>query len=270
MTLSGHYSQAALRYYERAARLAPLDSYIRCKAALTAYYLGDRTRLRALELDATARYSLGQLFFQENHRSGASVSTAYLRALTEYAAAIERNPNNMDALNSYAYAYWVWHYRWVHEPYILKPHAEFRVHALEYARRAVELSKGKRPKSIDLLVQSTLGEVLLAMGEFREAHDVLNRAVSDGTMENDAFFNEVRLDLVHACLCLARKDTMIQGSLSAEALSAQAAKLLADIATIEEHEEGGPMFTRASVMDKGELIMDKGLLCSGRPSQLGR
>jgi tetratricopeptide (TPR) repeat protein len=241
----GFYSGAALRHYDRAVALAPEDAVIRCTAALTAERIGDPTRIRALEADSVARWSLAEQYLAEvGGATGKTADDGYRRAIAEYAAAIERNPNNVVALNSFAYMFWLWRYAWLREgadgPI---PGPEFGERARRHAERALQLVEGKRPKMIEIAIRATVGEVLLALGRFEEAYAVLQRAVADGVVKEHAAYNEARWDLAQACLCVARDRAHARRGVAATEVKAQATKLLEEIRRIELGEEYRPFST---------------------------
>ena len=249
----GPYSHAALRHYDRAVGLAPEDAYIRCQAALTASADGDATRLRALAADSTARLGLADQYV-------ASGRNRYRDAIAEYAAAIERNPNSVDALNGYAYTFWMWHYASLRDAAgDSAPDPEVGERAHEYAVRALQLVEGKRPKMTEIVIRSTLGEVLLARGRFEEAYAVLLRALDDdAVVRGHAVYNEVRWDLAQACLCVARDRARSGRDMSSNQMEARATRLLDEIRTIEDNEEYRPFSTLPDGSDKAAVACPTG------------
>lgn len=241
--LRGPYSPAALRHYDRAMALSPDDGIIRCQTALTAYGLGDVTRLRALELDSEARLSLAEQHLADvRDLPEGETNDSFRRALAEYAAAIERNPNNVDALSGYAYAFWVWQYAWLQESTgVERPDGEVGAKARGHAERVVRLVEGKRPKPFEIVIRSRLGEVLLGLRRFEEARKVLEEALKLDAVKGHAVYNEVRWDLAQAHLCLALDHVRAGRGGQATAARAEAAKLLAEIKQVEHGEEARPL-----------------------------
>lgn len=249
----GPYSRAALRHYNRAVVLAPEDAYIRCTAALTANAVDDPTWLRALERDSGARFNLAdQHFVDARGASGRDAERIYRRAVEEYAAAIERNPNSVDALNNYAYTFWVWHYASLREA-VPKPDSEIGERAHKHAERARQLAENKRPRAMEIMIRSTLGEVLLGLGRFEEAHTVLHAAHGHDLVKDHAVYNELRWDLAQACLCIARERTRSGRGGSPNEMKVRAAKLLAEIERIELGEEDRPFSTLVERSGKDDV-----------------
>jgi tetratricopeptide (TPR) repeat protein len=252
----GPYSAAVLKHYDRAIALSPDDGAIRCHAALTAYGLGDTTRLRALELDSDSRLNLAEQHLGDARwASGRWATEAYRRSLREYSAAIERNPNSIDALSGYAYTFWVWRYARLQEAEgVDEPDADVGERARVHAERAVQLVEGKRPKPAEILIRSTLGEVLLGLGHFEKARDVLHRALEHNTVKDHALYNEVRWDLAQAYLCIARERARTGRGGSSDEPRRQAAKLFDEIRKVELSEESRPF---VDLLDSGK----KGVVC---------
>jgi tetratricopeptide (TPR) repeat protein len=252
----GPYSEAVLRHYDRAIVLAPDDAAIRCHAALTAYVLGDTTRLRALELDSGSRLTLAEQYLGDAPWASARGAThAYRSALREYTAAIERNPNSIDALIGYAYTFWLWRYARLQEVEgVEEPDADVGERARAHAEHAVQLVEGKRPKPAEILIRSMLGEVLLGLGHFEKARDVLHRALEHDSVKDHALYNEVRWDLAQAYLCIARERARAGRGGSPDEPPRQAAGLLDEIRKIELSEEVRPF---VDLLNSGR----KGVLC---------
>ena len=246
----GPYSRAALKYYDRAITLNPDDHYVRCQAALTAEALGDPTRLQALSEDFAARLSLAGQYLTGQHLRNENYETA----LTEYAMALERNPNSVDALNGYAYTFWASQYALSQKdpspgespaPSASDKEKETAKHALDYANRAVALVDGKRPKDIEIMIQGTLGEVMLGRKEYQAAREQLEKAYNSNSVKDHAEYNELRWDLAQALRCLARNGDdstgkskpQAQAEAEAEELEKQANALLREIETLERDQD---------------------------------
>ena len=229
--MRGPYSRAALNFYDRAVSLTPDDPVIRCQAALTAKALGDSTRLDTLKDDFAARLNLA--VFQSAGDPGDDA------ALAEYQAAIERNPNSIEALNGYAYTFWASRYtssqKENQSSQMIAPDQEPGRRALNYALRAKLLINGKRPKDFEIMIRSTVGEVLLGTGDYEGAREELQSALALESGKEHARYNEVRWDLAQALHCLALKHDDSEGT-----LQSQATKLLKKIQATELGSESRP------------------------------
>jgi predicted Zn-dependent protease len=126
-----------------------------------------------------------------------------------------------------------------------------RRRAENYATRAFQLVQGKRPKTIEIAIQSTLGEVLLGLGRFQEAHDILDPLLKDQSVREHAAYNEVRWDLAQACACLARARAQSGSDSSIKVLKKRADALLNQVKEIELKEEHRPF---SAVIDKVEIV----------------
>ena len=112
------YASSALSYYQKALELQPQDSVIRCNAALTALLLGHGSTMKELNQSAQAHYVLGAKYLNKAKRepeAAKSPSSYYGKALLEFKQAIDLNPTYHEALNGFAYTYWVFRLRWPQE-----------------------------------------------------------------------------------------------------------------------------------------------------------
>jgi tetratricopeptide (TPR) repeat protein len=257
----GPYNAAVLRHYDRAIALFPDDASIRCHAALTAYGLGDTTRLRALEQDSDSRLNLAEQHLADAWwASGRWATAAYRNAQREYSAAIERNPNSIDALNGYAYTFWLWRYARLQEVEgVDEPEADVGERARAHAERAVQLVEGKRAKREEIFIRSTLGEVLLGLGHFEKARDVLQRALEHASVKDmvkdHAYYNEVRWDLAQAHMCIANERLRTGRDGSSDEPRGQADKLFDEIRRTELSEEARPFSTLLDGSKKGAVCL---------------
>ena len=232
---AGPYSRPALRYYDRAVGLAPDDGFIRCRAALTAYQLYDETRLSALKSDSDAHARLGDELLE---------SGEFKSAIKEYTEAVRRDPNNVLALNAYAYTFWVWQYAWLQESAgVTKPEPTLGIQARIHAEHAFDLVEGKRPRPFEMMVRATLAEVLIGLGQFDHARRVLDHALTDASTKDQASYNEARWDLAQACLCMAHDYTKHGRNRWADEPQARAEMLLLEIRNLERGQEIRPFST---------------------------
>lgn len=253
----GPYSRAALKYYNQAVVLTPDDLNARCRVALTAAALGDPTRLIALDQDSDAHLNLAGQYLGDGE---------YEMALMEYAAAIERNRNSVDALNGYAYTFWALRYASSHKaagPEVVKSPAapeatkidaekhvlDIATNALDYADRAIALVDGKRPQNTEIMVHGTRGEVFLGRGEYSLALDELRKTLAYEAVKDRAEYNEVRWDLSQALLCIARKrDPTAELKSQPDVLL-----LLAEIKELESRQEQRP-FSNAGLLGDAHSV----------------
>lgn len=196
------YARQALNYFQRAVALMPEDPWLRCYAATTSLSLDDNRPMQSLNNDASPHFLLGYEFASEaDVRRSSSESARYYRlALKEYQRAIDRAPEYTDALNNYAYTFWSWESHLSPPPQAssaLVPNQEIAYQAEKYARLAVRLAAGRTSHTREAMFRDTLGEVLLAEGKVDKSIEVLEEADKQG-VSRDAYFNEIRWDLIQA------------------------------------------------------------------------
>jgi tetratricopeptide (TPR) repeat protein len=250
--LKSPYSRAALHYFESAKELSPDDPVIRCNFATTAYVIGDRGPMETLNEDAAAHLLLANEYSQQAriHTTSADpkrpwlVRAYYRLALNEFhqAAYGESKPTavntyQFDAMNGYAYTFWQWRLNAPKESaeYLSSDDAEW---AETYARQALLLAANK-PKYIQAMARSTLGEVLLALARPNEAIEVLHEALMQAPRH--PLFNEIRWDLAQAYICAAENDTQASVPFKdARGRGQQALPLLKGIRQDEQEREFRP------------------------------
>ena len=201
--VSGPYARVALAYFRRALAVLPDNPVVRCNLAATSVAVRDLEPMAALAADSNAQASLGQQLREKARGlSDPRVAVAYYRmAIEAYEAAITLAPNDVAALNGYAYTFWQW--RLAMDASQDSPGRDVATLAEAYARRAARLAEGKRPRYEEMSVRSTLGEVLLGRGRPREAVEVLEGL---GPLPANARYAEMRWDLAQAYLCAAEDD----------------------------------------------------------------
>ena len=170
---AGPLRRSALRYLEQAEALAPLNEAIKCRVAWMALSLGQTDRMKALEVDASARVRLARrLAIRAKRAKPEEQLTAYPLALTEFSEAIKLNPTMFTALNGFANTFWQWR--------LVSPEtpgaAVFAQDAETYARWALEVAKERRSTEDFIVANATLGNVLLAQARPLEAIDYLKEA----------------------------------------------------------------------------------------------
>ncbi len=208
------YTSAALRYYQRAISLLPSDPVIRCNIASAAYANGDTQPMKALESDALVhlwmadqyRESARSYVGSENDPEGRISNAYYHHALFGYAKATSGeqnltavNPHHFDAMNGYAYVFWQWRLN-APDASVLEISPSEAEWGEFYARAALQLAANK-PKHIQAMARSTLGEVLLALARPHEAIEELELAA--GEAPEHPLFHEIRWDLAQAYICAA-------------------------------------------------------------------
>ncbi len=221
--------------FEEARALLPDDPVIACNAATSALIQGNAHPMRDLIATAAARSDLARQFAERAARDNDQRS--YREALAQYDQALQADPNDLDALNGYAYAFWSWRYLDPDsKPGVYEPLGE---EAERYARRAVRLSAQGTSKTAQAIYQSTLGEVLMALGRPHEAISALEKAVAE--VPPNSYFDEIRWDLARAYTCATEddaKDPLLADEERCPNLLSKATDLYEEIRKREEEREG--------------------------------
>ncbi len=289
MTLDGHvqyglvshaYARLAGKYYRRALAILPQDATIACLAASNSFVLGNHQPMEDLANDASAHIQLAaeivdkaeSLPFRKlgtlPEANGSNLplkdwpSLVYFDfALKEYESAISLAPDNIDALNGYAYTFWRWRMRdWTAKPPD-GPNPMVAHRAEKYARDAAYLVAGNPSRKMQADVGSTLGEVLLGEGRPYEALQDL-QSIGVG---NYAVYNEIRWDTAMAYICKGGNDWQehrISQKEYDEAM-ATAIGLLDKIAELEADREARPYSTAPHALDPRRPSS----VCLSRPYQ---
>jgi len=106
---SSYALAAALRYFDQALALQPNNPIIRCNAASVAAALGIQERIRALKADSDANLRLAQEYRLLAKKYLYSDPTSYYNvALDMYGKAMTGDTPDIEALDGYAYTFWVW------------------------------------------------------------------------------------------------------------------------------------------------------------------
>jgi tetratricopeptide (TPR) repeat protein len=241
---AGPLREPALRYLEQGEALAPLNEAIKCRVAWLALSLGQTARMRALEVDASARVRLAKrLAIRAKKAKPYERLAAYSLALTEYSEAIKLNPTMFTALNGFANTFWEWRLVSPDEPEA----AVFAQDAETYARWALEVAKERRSAEDIIVAGATLGNVLLAQARPLEAIDYLK--VAHDAAPGHARWNEVRWSLAQAYLCAGAND-IATGVPEREAVRRElAVPLLDKIREIEQTREWRPFSSIPTTLD---------------------
>jgi tetratricopeptide (TPR) repeat protein len=200
------YASSALNYYQKALELQPQDSVIRCNAALTALLLGNHQRMIELRQSAQAHYVLGAKYLDQAKREPAdakSPSSYYREALLEFKQAIDLNPTYHEALNGFAYTYWVFRLHWPQEDINKLGVKNLDTLPPYYADKAFRLAKMQQNDYQEMLYAATKAEVSMANGDFQTARAILlAQKVPDSYI-----LDEIRWDLAQSSLCLMEVGT---------------------------------------------------------------
>src|SRR6185369_15611484 len=133
---------------------APLNEAIKCRVAWMALSLGHTGRMKALEVDASARVRLARRLAVRAKRARPEEQlAAYPLALAEFSEAIKLNPTMFTALNGFANTFWEWRLVSPKEPGA----AVFAQDAETYARWALEVAKERRSTEDIIVARATLG-----------------------------------------------------------------------------------------------------------------
>jgi len=233
------YEHPALHYYQKALALTPDDPVIRCNASSASLALGDAAPMKRVNDVAAAHQVLGSAFRNSARtwlsRGDQQQAAAYFRlAMGEYGQAVQRIPNDINAINEYAYTFWTWRDNLPDAKPPLGPGSDIAQAAEAWARYAVRLVTDKIPAESQLTYQSTLAEVLLGQARPHEAIEILRAKRIPLNAVND----EIRWDLAQAYICAAFNDSWF-GIPASEAsyFKSEAGKLLSEIQSNEEKRE---------------------------------
>jgi len=159
--------------------------------------MGSPAHMRELETESKAHFFLAEQFFDNAREAGEEfekaqeekekdkdkvkeslfklISSLFL-ALSEYQAAIDRDPSNHLAMNGFAYTFWYWQLRWRTLAIPQWDRFETALKAERYIRQALAANTPKASSVLAIQLHSTLGEVLLAQARSREALEELQQA----------------------------------------------------------------------------------------------
>lgn len=196
------YSRAGLQYYKKALELRPQDTYIQCNAAINAKLLEDPALMDDLKQNPQSHYELATKYLDKaSSQSGSSTepSPYYQAAITEYKKAIDSDPMYHEALNGYAYTYWVFRLQFPEAGLeSLGPQFNETLPAY-YANKALHLARVQQDQELEVIYGSTLAEVLLAQGQPQRALQILLEL--EPNIPENYMFDQVRWDLAQAYLC---------------------------------------------------------------------
>jgi tetratricopeptide (TPR) repeat protein len=169
----------ALADYEAAAKLDPKDTEPLLHRAHA--YTDHKQYAKALEeLEAVLKLAPENVDAQVSRGWNRFMTGRFAEANEDYSAALKAEPKNPSALNCQA---WLW---------ATCPDGKFRdgKKAEEFARKAVELTRGKDPTYRD-----TLAAALAELGRFDEAVKMQEAVVADVAQDPDANEAKERLEL---------------------------------------------------------------------------
>jgi hypothetical protein len=239
------YSKAALRLYRRAFYLQPDDPVVRCVFATASYSLDKPQPMKDLEDDARSHLQTAQDFFD---KARSHPSPGFLRlALAEYQEAIQLAPDNLTALNGYAYTFWSWRLHGWTKKWPQGPDPFIAHQAEKYARAEVALATAKANPADIAIARSTLAEVLLGQARPEEAAEEF-----DGLdIDPHAYYNEIRWDMALAYRCKAL-DERIDHRISPEEytnLVSKGVDLLNKVASKESGRETQPFTSTGHALE---------------------
>jgi len=257
--MSSPYDRAAVRYYDQALALMPDDPIIQCNAALVRASLGDATMMEKLARDPAAHVRLADSLRKEGklrRRETDGYYGYYALALREYKAALDLDSTNLDALQGYAYTFWVWRVRAAEAKPPYGPGPAEAHDAERYARRLLRLTHGNVTPSQAASYQSTLGVVLLGQGRIQEAVQVLEEACKLAPKSTQ--YDEIRYYLAQAYLEAATSKIDL-GLTAEESAESKGVALLAEIRDKEKQQEDFA-YSEIELLDSRPL-----LACSRTP-----
>ncbi|HEY0606788.1 MAG TPA: hypothetical protein VGD58_27970 [Herpetosiphonaceae bacterium] len=255
------YSRMAASYYRRAQALLPDDTTIECNLANSASVTGDPQPMRTLEQRAIVHFKLGSEYAYQGRRSRGKTAQIYYRlALDEYQKAIDLQPNYLEALNNYAYTFWLWRLWHPLAPPPEGADAVIAERAEAYARKAVRLTQDTRDDVTRAIYTASLGEVLLGLGRPLEAIEVLRPLFEEAMVPDHPGFNEIRWDLAQAYICAGEFDD--DGDNVAQNKQ-QAVRLLQQIEANERGREWQPFSDYPTALDP----INPFLTCSTGPEK---
>jgi tetratricopeptide (TPR) repeat protein len=236
--------RAALAYLRRAIAVSPETTFYRCLAAnIVLASSNDPSEMNGLSNESISHTELAFLaasragrmvYAQKDLREQAAYW--YKFGLAEYEQAIELDPTSIYALNMSGYTFWEWYVDWRQGWVVQGPTHNDAISAERHARDALKLSAARSQYEL-APIQSTLAEVLISDGRYREAIEVLETL--EGKLPQIPVYNEIRWELAMACQCSGR--------------SKDASNLLSKIIAVESRSDFAP-FSRL-----GEASLDRRL-----------
>lgn len=251
----GPYLEYAMAYYRQAIAVRPEDWQARCYLAIDALATANNDserevadhKMNGMRQDDRIHIDLGNKlsdFVNTTELSDAEAADYYRSALKEYDSARELVPTNIYVLNNYADTVWQWRLRLPAGP-PLGPDAGAVKQGEEFIYRAASLVQTSNSRDLKATVQSTLGEVLLAMGRPLDAIEVLENPLPPA----HAFFDDVRWGLAQAYLCSAASSKDPKANQESSDLIGKAAVLLNQIREHELNREDQPYTNEEGALD---------------------
>jgi tetratricopeptide (TPR) repeat protein len=249
-------SVAALKYYRESLQLVPNDEVVKCnEASSLAFVNGDMTAMKYLSGDAVAHATLAFSWVASARAAARAValpssgpketpSGYYGRALEEFQKAIELDPQLIDALDNYAYTYWLWKVDWLKARTSAPPPPELALNAEAYVRAGIRLARTRQLVEDEVNLRDTLGELLLAQGRTQEAIQELEPATN--TNYNWNGLNESRWDLAFAEICAAGA---VRSAIDKEEFRRKAMSHLSAIEAAEQNRELQPYSSDRDALD---------------------
>jgi tetratricopeptide (TPR) repeat protein len=248
-------SHAALRYYQDSLALVPLDEVVRCdEAGASAFTNADMSTMKYLGSDAGAHLAVAQSLINSARESAFEgspelASGYYHRALGEFDRSADLDPEFIDALNGYGYAYWEWWTNWRRARTSMPPTPEVSYKAEHYAREGLRIAHLRSTAEDhlgfdEMMIEDSLGEVLLAQGRVTEAIEHLRHvATKESTWQGLA---ETKWDFAQAEICAAQEATKTSEKMD---LLQSAMSQFVNIRAAEQDREFQPFTTADDALD---------------------
>lgn len=211
-----YFTLKALKYYERATALLPDDTTIKCNWASAAAATKNAKPMQVLEHDPMVHFANAQTISEDDYQD-------YISRLGERIGHLEKtknlDPNQVEAFNVVAYTFWRWRRKNPFDAELFEQYGrDVLLNAEMDQRRAITVVRDGRERETGWMVNSTLGEILLAQARPIEAIEVLEKVVGpmDSPIGEDhgetkkipknPALDEMLWDLAHAYLCAAANE----------------------------------------------------------------
>lgn len=215
-----YFTPKAREYYERATALLPDDTAIKCNWASAAAATKNAKPMQVLERDPMVHLTNALAISEDEYQDD-------IRRLRERIDHLEKtknlDPNQVEALNTVAYTFWRWRRKNPFDAELFKHYgSDVLLNAEMDQRRAITVMRDGREPETGWMVNSTLGEILLAQARPIEAIEVLEKVVwqMDSPIGEDygetkkipknPVWDEMRWDLAHAYLCAAANEKVAE------------------------------------------------------------
>jgi hypothetical protein len=200
--------------------------------------------------------------FCSERKDPAAPSPYFREAFKEYQRAININPSYHEALNAYAYTYWVFRLHWPNRKLYTLGLPELDNLAEYYAEKALRLPKMEQNDYWQVIYSRTDAEVFIANGKFRKARNILIGLEQPvNTVPGSYMLDDLRWDLAQASYCLAVQDKEQKDALEADAKN--------QLSLIRANEEGLETYIFNYNYSPDQLIINYRLPCGELTRQFG-